>query len=520
MPGFNMRISASRLLWLISTPFILTMACVGGRERAEPSTVTILYPGNERVLGIEGSYTPAQFMVFLPLVARGADGELEPALAKRWEHSDDHKTWTVSLRTDVRWHDGVPVTAYDVEYTLDLVTHPDVAFESPDAFSVTVLDDSTYTITYTDHPTYGSPVSGIAVYSAIYPKHLLENLDPSDHTSWEFWTQPVGNGPYRYVRHEPQTMIELEANPDFHKGRPSIDRVVLKFGDPSILELLAGNVDAVPYVDRMDLLKVRGDRRFEVYDDILIDATQAIVWNQRVPMFAEPSVRRALTVAIDRPALHRALNLPTDLPFFDVVFTGRQFRRGDVPAPLPHDPEQARALLAQSGWTDEDGDGVRDRDGDAFAFTLIVSAWSQGPRIAVLVQDQLREVGIRMEVQTMETASLFERIWASDFEAAFVPMFSGGGLSHHTFFGEGSVLGYANPDVGRLLEQVSSSFDPAIIDGLYAELMPMLQADLPMTYLYPDVRSTVAHRRLRGLSSPYRAEPTWHMEELWIDEEG
>ena len=84
---------------------------------------------------------------------------------------------------------------------------------------------------------------------------------------------------------------------------------------------------------------------------------------------------------------------------------------------------------------------------------------------------------------------------------------------------EGSVLGYANPDVVHLLEQVGSSFDPAIIDRLYAELMPLLQADLPMTYLYPDVRSTVAHRRLRGLSSPYRAEPTWHMEELWIEEE-
>lgn len=507
------------VLWLrrlMVTMLIATAACASDRGPAAPSTVTILYPGNERILGIEGSYQPAQFMVFLPLVTRGSDGAIVPALAKSWQHSDDHKTWTVHLRTDVHWHDGAPVTAHDVEFTLDLITHPAVAFESPDAFSMTVIDDSTYTIEYADHPTYGSPVSGIAVYSAIYPKHLLEHLDPSDYTSWDFWTHPIGSGPYRYVRHVPQTMIELEANPDFHDGKPSIDRVVLKFGDPSIIELLAGNVDAVPYVDRMDLLKIQDDPRFDIYQDILVDATQAIVWNQRTPMFAEASVRRALTLAIDRPELHRALNMPTDLPYFDVLFTDRQFRRGEVPAPLPHDPEQARALLAEAGWMDDDGDGVRDRDGQALAFTLVVSTWSQGPRIAVLVQAQLKEVGIRMEVQSSD--ALFERLWAGDFEAAFVPMFPGGGLSHHTFFGEGSVLGYANPEVLRLLAQASTSFDPATIDGLYAQLMPLFQADMPMTYLYPDVRTTVARRRLQGLSSPYRAEPTWHMEELWIDD--
>jgi hypothetical protein len=97
-------------------------------------------------------------------------------------------------------------------------------------------------------------------------------------------------------------------------------------------------------------------------------------------------------------------------------------------------------------------------------------------------------------------------------------MFSGGGLYHYTFLGDGSVLGYPSPDVVRLLEQVGGRFDPAIIDRLYTELMPLLQADPPMTYLYPDAGSTVAHRGLRGLSSPYRAGPMWHMEEMWIDD--
>ena len=71
------------------------------------------------------------------------NGALEGRLAKSWEHSPDYRSWTIHLRTDVRWHDGVPVTAHDVKFTLDLLSHPDVLQESPDAYTVTVLDDST-----------------------------------------------------------------------------------------------------------------------------------------------------------------------------------------------------------------------------------------------------------------------------------------------------------------------------------------------------------------------------------------
>ena len=229
---------------------LLALANVGcsassDRTQANDSTVTILVSGgwDERILGVRSQQ--AQLLVFLTLVGEDQTGEQQPRLAERWEHSPDYRTWTYHLRRDVRWHDGVPTTARDVKFTLELLAHPDVVpgpgGGSDSIQSITVEDDSTLTVTF------GRPTGGLLCRSCVfYPKHLQEDLDPSEFASWEFWTHPVGNGPYRYVRHVAKTMMQFEANPDFYKGKPKIERVVLKFGPSTQLqELLSGNVDAV-----------------------------------------------------------------------------------------------------------------------------------------------------------------------------------------------------------------------------------------------------------------------------------
>ncbi len=256
--------------------------CRGNHHRAQGSTITVLYQIDERGLGPDFGL-PSQFLVFLPLVTRNAKGDVEGRLAERWDHSPDYRTWTVHLRKDVRWHDGVPVSARDIKFTLDLLSHPKVLMAPPGAYSVRVLDDSTYTITYHQRA-IGSPLDDWTVY---YPKHLLEGLDPKKFHEWEFWKHPVGDGPYRYVRTVPKTMMELEANSDYYRGKPKIERVVLKFGEPSITELLSGNVDAIPCcsLNAMDLLKLAGDSRFQTYYSVEPERVNLIAWNHRSPLF-------------------------------------------------------------------------------------------------------------------------------------------------------------------------------------------------------------------------------------------
>ncbi|MFQ5739638.1 MAG: peptide ABC transporter substrate-binding protein [Acidobacteriota bacterium] len=449
------------------------------------------------------------------MVTYDEEGELEGRLARRWEHSPDYREWTYHLRTDVRWQDGVPVTAQNVKFSLELLTHPDVLEFSPEAFeSITVLDDSTVTIR-----TSGSIDPGWDKWTVFYPKHLLEKLDPGEIDHWEFWTHPVGNGPYRFVRYLPQTMMEFEANPDYYRGKPSIQRVILKFtGAAGLTELLSGNVDVVMDVNPVLIPKVAGDPRFRAYHSMVGWWIQrAIYWQNAHPLFHDPSVRRALTLAINRRELTRVINLPENTPVVDGPYTFRQLQRGQLPEPLPYDPARALALLEAAGWRDRDGDGMRERNGQAFRFTVLVGSLQSNKQIAVFIQDQLRRVGIIMNIQMMPNLNVLAKVKAGQFEAALTAFVLG--WLHRFHFGESFPLGYKNAELVKLADQVEVTVDPDAKDRVYQQLREIFRTDMPVTFLFPRMGTTFAHRRLHGLSSPWRADPVRFMEYLWLEDE-
>ncbi|MEO7501732.1 MAG: ABC transporter substrate-binding protein, partial [Gemmatimonadaceae bacterium] len=421
----------------------------------------------------------------------------------------------VRLRSGVRWHDGQPVTAEDARFSFELLTNPDVGAEAPNAYSVRVIDDTTFSLTFRQQPS-----EYWLYYDPIYPKHLLQKLDPAKFYDWDFWTHPIGYGPFRYVRHVPKTMMEFEANPDYFEGKPKINRLVLKFGEPMITELLSGNVDAIPWIREADILKLRGDDQFRVYTAVKPDHIRAVIWNHRNRLFADPAVRRALTLAIDRRALLETLNLPAEVPTFDVLFTHEQFYGSEFPSGTPYDPRRARTLLDSVGWRDNNRDGVRDRNGKPFRFRALVQPDQSFANAAVFIQSQLRAVGVTMDIVTLEAEAVLTRVRKGNFDATIGAvnnaLTSDGG--HRDYFGSRSRIGYHNVRVVALLDSAAAVFDPREVNRYYSELMPVFQAEVPVTFLYPLVRTTVAHRRVRGLSSPYRDDPLWYAGELWLDE--
>lgn len=492
--------------WLVTfTATFVVSGCGGEQNSNEKLTLTVLYPTtDERALGPEYD-SPAQFLMFQPLVARNELGQLEGRLAASWEPAPDYQTWTIHLREDVRWHDGVPVTAHDIEFTTRLLSRPDVGYIAPGAVSISVLDD--YSFTYTS--TTSTPLSDYRTY---YPKHLLENLDPTRVYEWDFWTQPIGNGPYRYVRHVPKTMMELEVNPDYVIGTPQVQNVILKFAPSSLLELLSGNVDVLADVNPMQMLKLADDPRFRRFD-MRTPAVTTLFWNHRHELFGDARVRRALTLAIDRRELLGVLNLPPDLPVFDVIFEQGQW--SSLPDALSHDPELARQLLEEVGWRDEDGDRIRDRDGARFQFDLLVAEREQ--REAVYIQSQLLEIGVQVNIKKRsEWAQVFRQVREGEFDAAISRflMTLPSTMGQLRFFGEGSYIGYRNERVVELLDEGVATQNPQSLDTIYQELMENFQADLPVIFLHPVTSTHVVRRHLTGLSNPYRADPVWYMEHI------
>jgi peptide/nickel transport system substrate-binding protein len=468
---------------------------------ARGSTVVMAVPDVEAVKPDQWNL---DFLTFLPLAKLNARGELEGHLARSWEHSPDHREYTFHLRPNLRWDDGVPVTAHDVKFTLDLLGHPDVAEYS--GIAATVLDDSTVRIR-ARRPDYLDDIS-------YFPRHRLQALEPKRFWQWDFWTHPVGNGPFRFVRYVPQMLMEFEANPDYYGGKPRIERLVLKFvGDAGLTELLAGNVD-IAEASLTQIPRIATDPRFRVYHSAWAGA-RAIYWKADHPLFADPRVRRALTLAIDRRELSQLLNLPGDLAITDGVFTDRQFRRGEWSEPLPHDPDEARALLEAAGWGDRDGDGIRERDGRVFQFTATVSSLHGMPQLAVSVQAQLRQVGVQMRIQRFE-GSMWEKLRAGDFEA-WMNVHQSGADAVRRDFGRGNPLGYSNEEVFDLIDRLTATADPQDQDRLYAQLTQIFRTEQPFARLLPFTRSWFVHRRLRGLSTPFQASPDTYLESLWVE---
>ena len=503
-------VAATRLArreWLLQMLAFGAAAC--GRRIDDPahargSTVVMAIPG-PGVLQYDAWGFDS--LTFLTMAKEDARGELVPHLAQRWEHSADHREYTYHLRTDVRWDDGVPVTAHDVKFTSDLLNHPDVASGGPD---VEVIDDFTVRI-------LGGPDS--LVYPRCLPRHVLESCDPKRFWQWDFWTRRVGCGPFRFRREIPQTMVEYERNPDYYGARPRIERVILKFvGEAGLTELLAGSVD-MARADPTQIPRIADDGRFRIYQEVSHGAW-AIHWKCNHALFSDARVRRALTLAIDRQELLRLMNFSPDLPITDGVFTRRQFRRREWPEPLPYDPGRARALLDAAGWMEPREGGMREKQGRAFRFTAIVNSSVGVPKLAVYVQALFRSVGVQMDIQLSDAPSMWRVLRAGDFEAWMHVAQPGVGAQERDFgrgSGRGNTTGYENQAVYDVIDRLRATADPDEEDSLYRQLTEIYRADVPFTRLIPFTLDWFVHRRIGGLSTPFRALPDEHLAELWVE---
>lgn len=483
-----------------------------GGSSHQPITIAMYTPDpSTRIFipALRGS--PHMRMIFSPLFRRSREGEIEGDVVRSWEVGDDRSHWTYHLRTDVRWHDGTPLTARDVAFTIELYQDPGVLGHAPGSARATVLDDSTVAVRY-----LRSGWNPLDTYGVMLPAHLLEELDPADYPRWKFWDAPVGTGPFRFVRQTELSFVELEANPEYHRGRPAIDQVILRAGGGGgYIELLAGNVDVLPLhsISVAQARLLEEDPRFAVYYDLSSGPTR-ILWNLSDPLFRDARVRQALTLGIDRRELATFLGYPKGLEPFDVPASRGQVARGEMPPLLEYEPIEAARSLDEVGWKERGG--IRRRDGSTFEFELLV-----GPEnlpLAVLVQAQLQRIGIRAELTALDRSLAQRRFQSGDFQAALGLHLGLEDLVFRSGAG-GSWSAYESLEMGSLLEALERELIPASRDSLYRALWPLLREGIPLTYLVPELLISAARAEVRGLETPNRSWPEAYMDELWIEDE-
>ncbi len=437
----------------------------------------------------------------------------EGELAESWEISADNLTITFHLRKGVKWHDGAPFTSADVKFNYELYVDPKTPTAYAESFKQVTRVETPDPYTFVAH--YEKPYAPALISwgMSVHPKHLLAGQEV---TKSSLARKPIGTGPYKLADWQAGEKIVLEANPDYFEGQPYIKRVVYRI-IPDIstqfLELQTGSLDF------MGLAPLQFDRQTDtpafrrLYNKFryLNFGYTYLGYNLNRPLFQDKKVRQALAYAINKEELIEGVLLG-----YGAVATGPYkpdtwVHNADVPR-YDYSPEKARELLQSAGWTDSDGDGVLDKDGRKFAFTIVTNQGNDlRSKTGEIIQRRFKDVGVEVKLRVIEWATfLKEFINPGNFDATILGWTGGPepdqfNIWHSSKIGPRQLnfIGFKNAEVDQLLEEGRRVFPPQQRKAYYDRFQEILAEEQPYTFLYiPEALPAVSKRFRRVEPAP------------------
>jgi peptide/nickel transport system substrate-binding protein len=519
----------------------LAAASAAGQEATREETVVIAVgrdPGSPVPTLLLGNVTAREVseLLFLPLASLGpntitiGDKDFLPGLARSWKRRDS-LTLVFEIDPRARWHDGIPVTARDAALALNLARDPSVdpsrALLLRRLTSATAEDPQHLVVRFSE--AYDEQFYDVIYHVSPLPAHLIDTVPRGALGRSAYAGAPVGNGPYRWVRRVPGQQIDLAANESFFRGTPGPRRVTfLIASDPEaqINLLLSGGADVLQALGPVsNVARVAADKRFTIYP-VLTLTVGYLLFNQRDPadlarphpILADREVRAAIALALDVPAMVQAtFGQWATVPFGPVPRLS--WIRDPAARPAMANRAGARALLRARGWVDSDGDGVLDRNGQPLALSLNYPAQS-APRgqLALLVQEQLRQVGIRIEINRLDGSVWQERRQQGNFDmdlsSATMDPSPSGLVQSWSCAGRGgsNVAYYCDPRVDSLL--ASAQRDRKHSLALFRQAVRTIVDDAPAVFLYSPTNPYSVSSRIRGIElnpiAPFSALWRWN----------
>jgi peptide/nickel transport system substrate-binding protein len=444
---------------------------------------------------MDNSYDPAVFTswtgintinnVFDTLVQTTDGSTFKPGLATSWTISSDGKTYAFQLRRGVKFHDGTPFNAEAVKFSIERQINPNHPGHAPGMTQAAIALGSVERVDvageYEARIVLKTPNSAQLANLAIFSTGIV-SPDAVRKYRTDFAVVPIGTGPFRFQRLDKGQQVVLQANEQYWGGRPYLDRVIIRaIPEDSTRKaaLVTGEIDLTTYVDPKDMPELSGNRRLRTMT-AAANSTGYMAMNARHEALAKKRVRQALCTAINRKNI------------IDVVFSG-----GAVPvagwlppilfahdrslaSAYPFDANKAKAMLSEAGYP------------NGFELTFDVQAAAHWPRMAELVQEDFRRVGVRATIQRRDpaaTAALVNagrhNIWFSDW--------TGGNLDPDYFmfspFHSDSPrakgrLNYGNPEYDKLVEGAVLTSDIGRRRQLYSQAQKIIVEDAPLCSLY------------------------------------
>lgn len=457
----------------------------------------------------------------------------EPLMAESWTVSPDRLTYTIRLRKGILWHDFTDpvtgkewknreVTADDFKFYLDVIRNPDVNCAPlrvyyQDIAEMKVINPYEFVVRW-QKPYFGSQAMTLSMRPL--PRHLY-NPDGKfdgkrfndDHLRNRI---AIGCGPYKLLRWEKDVRVIFTRFDNYFGNalgiRPPLAELafeLIKHPNTRYQALLAGQLDQLGLLPEQWIHRTEAPEFKDKYDKFTYPAQaySFIGYNLRNPLFADRRVRQALTMLVDRERILREIYLGLGRiitgPFFpDSIYSDPALK------PWPYDVERAKKLLAEAGWRDTDGDGILDKDGRKFTFAILqVSGHPIQQKMLPLIKESMALAGIDLKIQPLEWSVCLQRLEQRKFEAFTLgwtmPLdpdpYQVWHSSHMDQTNSSNNIGYKNPEVDKLIDQLRETFDLKERATICHRIARILHEDQPYTFLINPSSLVAISKRYRNV---------------------
>lgn len=508
------------MLWLATACAALLIAAGPAQAQTPPGVLVVGQVAEPKSLDPQAVTAVNDFRILVNIydgLVRYRDGtlEVEPALAKSWDISDDGKTYTFHLRHGINFHDGTPFNAEAVKFDFDRMLDKNSPYHDTGPFPLAfffsaierteVVDD--YTVRFHLKEPYAPLLANLA-----YPTGLIVSPAAVKKYGKDVGRHPVGTGPFKFVEWEANRKVVVERNPNYWDGAPKLKAVVFRpitDANTRSIEMLSGGIDLMVEVPPDMVKKFRDDPSFKLYAQ-----TGPHVWflilNTREGPFKDKRVRQAVNYAINKKALVKTVLQGTATVADSPIAPAFAWAYDDSLKPYPYDPQKARKLIKEAGY-----------DGATLTFYVTESGSGMLSPVAMAtaIQADLAKVGLKVKIQTYEwntyldkvnaglegKADMAEMAWMTN-SPDTLPYLT---LRTDAFPDKGGFNSgyYSNPKVDKLLEKARRINDRDERARLYKKMQEIVYDDAPWVFVANWKQYAVSTAAVKG----FKLQPSFHL---------
>ncbi|MGH7602996.1 MAG: peptide ABC transporter substrate-binding protein [Gemmatimonadaceae bacterium] len=451
-----------------------------------------------------------------------------PHLADRWTWSPDSLSIAFHIDPRAKWHDGQPVRSGDVRFTFqsarDSTLGSQVASVITNIDSVTAPDSATAVFWF--HQRTPEQFYDATYQMPIMPEHIWKGIAPSTWRASDAAKHPIGSGRFRFVRWTPRASVEIVADTANYRGAPKLGRVIWSIApdfNTAFTRFLGGEADVIetPRPENLAEVAKHPNLRVRAYGGLgyfftLFNLRDPANHARPHPLFGDRELRRVLTMAVDRQSIVRSAFDSLGLPALGPTVRGYPTTDPNL-AQIPFDPARAKQLLDSLGWKDTNGDGIRERKGRQLEFTLTAPSQSKvRVQMATMIQEQLRQVGVKVNIEQIDFPVLIEREHKRKFDAvmhAWSTQPSPGsargswGTAGSRAANGNNYGSYESPVFDAYLDSALASFDLTARKAYFTRAYETIIGDAPAIWLV-EVRPALGYNARLELA-PLRADAWW-----------